>query len=200
MATTYANLAVEDELTERVVKTVIGKCGLDVEIVNTFGNQGNGYLRRGIRGFNEASRYTPFVVVTDLDDVECPPALVTNWFAGIRKRNSLSFNVAVREVEAWLMADRARFASHFSINPDYIPRNPEMEPDPKSSLIQAVRKSRVRAYRDSIVPAKGSIAQIGPDYNGALGEYVEESWRPTSASERSPSLHRLVERLSEIAS
>lgn len=196
--TTYANLAVEDDLSEIVVKTLIQKSGLDIEVLNTFGKRGNGYLRKGLKGFNAAARHNPFVVVTDLDAIECPPTLAREWFRGLRKEAGMCFAVAVREVEAWLMADRTRFAEHFAIAVRHVPDQPETAADPKETLINVMRQSRVRAFRDSIIPSRGSMAVVGPDYTGALSEFVLGQWRPHHAANRAPSLERAIERLREI--
>ena len=74
-----------------------------------YGKGGKERIRRGIRGYSEAAKLAPWFVLVDLDqEEECAPALVSSWLpVGTR---DLCFRVAVREVEAWLLADRPGIA------------------------------------------------------------------------------------------
>jgi len=104
----------------------------------------------------------------------------------------LCFRVAVREVEAWLMADAATLASFLGVVRNRIPPNPEQLDDPKTETVNLARRSQRRAIRKDMVPRAGSGRSVGPAYASRLIEYVRTSWRPEAASEQSQSLRRAI--------
>jgi hypothetical protein len=108
----------------------------------------------------------------------------------------LLFRIAVREVEAWLLADREGIANFLGVAKIKVPQNPEAEHDPKNTLINLARKSRKRRLTIEIVPEPGSRASIGPLYNARLSEFVMEHWDVGNARLSSPSLDRALHRLS----
>jgi len=75
------NLAVEDELTEHVIRVLLKATGRPYSVGTVYRRGGFGYLKQKILAFNQASRISPYLVVTDLDKAECPPDLIENWFA-----------------------------------------------------------------------------------------------------------------------
>ncbi len=159
------NLVVEDSLSEAVVSKLLSDSGLAFRIGTRYiGRQGNGYIKNGILGFNRAARATPFFILTDLDDKSCAPSLIVDWLGEPASKN-LIFRVAVREVEAWLLAHRAGFASFLGINRELVPTDVESLLDPKRTLINLARKSKRSDLRKSIVPPEGSHRRQGPDYN-----------------------------------
>ena len=101
------NLATEDELSETVLLKVLKHLNR-FAVGNCYRRGGYGYLRKTISGWNGAARGIPFVLLTDLDDCECPQKLLETWLGTTRHPNLL-FRVAVREVESWLLADREFF-------------------------------------------------------------------------------------------
>jgi hypothetical protein len=104
----------------------------------------------------------------------------------------LLFRVAIREVEAWLLAHREAFAKFLGIAIELIPNDVDAIPNPKQFLINLARKSRKRSLRDAIVPAPNSTATIGKYYNPQLIQFVQQSWQIDSAQKNSPSLQRAM--------
>jgi len=153
-------------------------------------------LKRSINGFNNAAKGTPFIVLTDLDSAECAPVLMREWLT-IPKHHNLLFRVAVREVEAWVLAHGTAFASFLGLREEVIPRTPDKLDDPKAILIELARKSRRTHLRAAIVPRRGSTAKIGPDYNATLSVFIEGSWDAKKAEELSPSLRRAFKAISD---
>lgn len=186
------NLAVEDVLSEEMVNVILEQSGRRFAIGECYRPGGFGYLKKTIRGFNNAAKGTPFLVLTDLDNCECPPGLINNWLP-VPKHNNLIFRVAVREAEAWLLAHRDAFAEFLGISNDLVPIYPDDEQDPKQCLINLARTSRKRRLREAIVPREGTTAKIGPDYNGKLIEFLVNHWNAQQASQNSPSLYRAVQ-------
>jgi hypothetical protein len=186
------SLATEDELSEVILFRILA--GLERFAVGTaYRRGGYGYLRRTIHGWNSAAVGQPFIVLTDLDICECPPRLISDWLK-VPQHPNLLFRVAVREVEAWLLADRRNLSEFLGISARIIPENPDNLLDPKATLIDLARRSR-KEVRDRIVPRPASTAKHGPDYNGCLTGFVRTRWECSSATAHSPSLSRTVERL-----
>lgn len=164
-----------------------------------FNARGFGALKKGMDKFREASRFLPHIVLTDLDRYPCPPALLDNWGATQLPANFL-FRIAVREVEAWLLADRVGIADFLYIDLQKVPQTPETEDDPKRTLINLARKSRKRRLSQEIVPATGSAAPIGPLYNLHFTTFVNTRWDIEQARQGAPSLNRTLARLSSFLS
>jgi hypothetical protein len=188
------NLATEDELSEAVLRRLLRFVGRGYEIGVAYRRGGYGYLRRTVRGWNRAARGIPFIVLTDLDQHACPTALIDGWL-NEPKHCNLLFRVAVREVEAWLLADPGCLARYLVVRESWVPNDPERLLDPKGALIDLARESRSATVRDRIVPKRGGSAKQGPDYNGCLVQFVASHWEIKSAAAQSPSLARTVKRL-----
>ena len=192
------NLAIEDELSEAVLRRLLRDARRGYSVGTAYGRSGNGYLRRTIAGWNRAARGIPFVVLTDLDNADCPPSLVNSWLT-LPKHPNLLFRVAVREVETWLLSDTIHFAKYLSCPVQQMPGDPEALADPKRALVDLARKSRSSEIRARVVPKGGSTAKQGPDYNACLSTFVRESWNVVDAAARSPSLMRTVTRLRQFS-
>ncbi|MCP4666493.1 MAG: DUF4276 family protein [Deltaproteobacteria bacterium] len=182
-------IAVEDDLSEAVLRVMFNQSTRSYEVSNCLGRQGSGYLKKKIKGFNQAAKGIPFLVLTDLDQTDCPPLLIGKWLS-IPKHENLLFRIAVREIESWLLAHRRAMASFFGVQENLIPSDPDNLSDPKRFLISLAAKSRKSDLRKAIVPANRSTAKIGPDYNGTLVTFVRDSWQAKEASKSSPSLRR----------
>jgi hypothetical protein len=117
----------------------------------------------------------------------------------------MCFRVAVRAVEAWLMADRKHLARFLAVNIARIPQNIEAVDHPKLTMVEIVRHSRRREIREDMVPRAGSGCVVGPAYTARLIEFVMSpkiGWRPEVAAERSESLNRCLRclhRLKEVS-
>lgn len=185
------NLAVEDVLSEAVLKEILKQSQRPFSVGNCLNREGYGYLKKIIPGLNHAAKGTPYLVLTDLDNAECPLALISQWLSQPKHPN-LIFRIAVKEVEAWLLAHREAFAKFLGISITLIPDDVDAIPDPKQFLINLARRSRKRSLRDAIVPAANSTASIGKDYNNQLIRFVQEDWQMELAQANSRSLQKAV--------
>jgi len=184
----YINLAYEDDLSEAVMSRLLGHFDDKYSIHNTYSGHGFGYLKLNIRGFNQASIVSPFFILTDLDNYECPPALIADWIS-FPLQPCLIFRVAIREVEAWLLADTKGLSDFLKVPLANFPSEPENEPDPKQTIIRLAKRSRNRKIREDIVPINEN-ATIGPNYNGCLMNFVFHKWNIKNALTRSRSLEK----------
>jgi len=190
--TVHVNLAVEDRLSELVARKMLELSPKELRIHLVFGLEGYGYLRKKAGSFNQASKGTPYLLLTDLDANPCPPTLIREWVDHPLAPNFL-FRVAVREVEAWLLADRENISPYLGVPLETVPEHVETVVDPKELLIGLARRSKRRAVRSALVPQ--GTARQGPDHNGFLGRFVTDSWDLQSARTRSHSLHRALRRI-----
>jgi len=191
------NLGVEDELSEHLLRVVLRQANRNYLIGSVYGKRGNGYLRRNLAAFNNAAAGSTHLILADLDLTPCPPRLIEEWFecsiAEYRNHchRNLIFRIAVREIEAWVIADRTAFAHFLGINCSLIPLNTEMISDPKLELLKLVRLSRYRSIKDDILPREGDRRHIGPNYNGRLSAFLRDSWQVNRARRHSASLAKL---------
>jgi hypothetical protein len=189
-------LAVEDELSEHLLRALLAQTKRDYLVGAVYGKKGVDFLKQKLPAFNNAAKSAPCLLLTDLDTVDRVPTLIEEWFGcqlqefPKRRHVNLVFRVAVREIEAWVMADRERFADFLGVSRNLIPDQTDTIPDPKRLLLEIASKSRKRDLRNDIVPRPGEKRKIGPDYNGRLGEFVQSSWRANVAYAHSLSLAR----------
>lgn len=188
------NLATEDELSEAVLRRLLDHADRGYRIGTAYGRRGFGYLRSTINSWNRAARFVPFIALTDLDQRSCPTALIEDWLTEPMHPNLL-LRVAVREVEAWLLADRSNLARYLRVAEKYIPVAVDKVTDPKTALVDAARRSKSGILRERIVPKRGSTAKQGRDYNSCLSEFVRTDWSIEQAAAQSASLRRTVVRL-----
>jgi hypothetical protein len=106
----------------------------------------------------------------------------------------ICFRIAVKEVEAWLLADIEGLSQFFRVSKVNFPKKPENEIDPKQTLIELAKRSRLRTIKDDIVPIN-EYAKIGPNYNARMTEFVNEYWNIESAINRSRSLEKAFSKL-----
>lgn len=182
------NLVFEDAISEFTMIKLLNSFGNKFYIGKSYQGYGFGYIKTNIGGFNQAAISTPFFVLTDLDTYECPVALINDWISQPLKSN-LIFRIAVREVEAWLLADIEGFSDFLGVSKANFPINPDMEIDPKRTLISLVKRSRKRHIKEDIVPINDN-AQIGPNYNERLMQYVSDYWDLDRAMQKSSSMRR----------
>lgn len=184
-------LAVEDDLSEWVVRRALSTRPVAYAIGAVFGRTGFGYLRKQAPAFNNAAKRCPFLLLTDLDQSACAPLLIAQWLARPRHPRFL-LRVAVREVEAWLLGDDVGLCSFLGLRKKFTCPNPEQLADPKAELLKAAMDCPRRSLREAIVckdERSGRLLQ-GPDYNGALAGFVTKQWNIGDAGRKCRSLDR----------
>src|SRR5262245_20641352 len=188
--------AVEGVVDQAVVRTLILFAGAGPGPV--YGKQGKPFLQQRIRGYNAAAKHAPWIVLVDLDrDFDCAPPLCASWL--LHPGPNLCFRIAVRAVEAWLLADSERFAHFLGISRSRVPADPEALDDPKTAVVALARDSRRRDIREDIVPRHGSGRSVGPAYASRLIEFASPSWRPNVVAQQAESLRRAIECVKRLA-
>ncbi len=195
MANAAANplrAAVEGVVDEAVLRRLVEEARGTLSAV--YGHKGKEHLRQQLKGYNQAARFSPWLVLVDLDrDAECAPPLASSWLP--RPARQMCFRVVVRAIEAWLFADSEQLSDFLSVPASRIPRSPEDEPDPKQRMVQLAQQSRNKEIREAMVRGSG---QAGTGYAGRLIEFVRDHWRPAVAATRADSLRRCRERLQQL--
>lgn len=188
--------AVEGITDEALVRQLIHHVGAEPGPI--YGKAGKPHLRDRVRGYNYAARHAPWLVLVDLDqDEDCAPPLCAAWVPA--PAPYLCLRVAVRAVEAWLLADREAIASFLGVARSKVPPDPETLAQPKQALVNLARTTRRRAIREDMVPREGSGRAVGPAYASRLIEFVEGNWSPANASTRSDSLRRAIACIERLA-
>jgi hypothetical protein len=143
--------SVEGDVDEAVARRLILDAGAEPGTI--YGKNGKPALRARIRGYSNAARHAPWLVLVDLDrDADCAPPLRRSWLPHPAPR--LCFRVAVRQVEAWLMADAHALADHLRVGRSAVPGDPEGLENPKTEVVNLARRSRLRDIRADMVPRK----------------------------------------------
>jgi len=187
--------AVEGDLDEAVLRRLVAHVGAEIGVV--YGRNGKDRLKSHIGGYNEAARRFRWAVLVDLDhDHDCAPALRSDWLP--EPSRFMCFRVAVREVEAWLLADAESIARFLGVSRALIPLDPEQLGDPKQTLTNLASRSRKRNIREALPPVPGSGRSVGVLYNPLMGSYARELWRPDVAAQHCDSLRRCLAGLDDL--
>ena len=190
-------LAVEGRADEAVGKRLLADAGIQTTAV--YGLNGKHYLDKRLAKYNNAARFSTWMVLRDLNsDESCAPVLRARLLPSPAPRMRL--HIVVRAVEAWLLADHKAFSEFLGVRSGDLPANPEEVLQPKFALIELARTSRKGAIRDGFVPAPGSTAKVGPGYTAMITEFATRTWRPKIAASRSASLDRLLRHLDALQS
>lgn len=195
---TSVALATEDELSEALGRRLIAEASPPLHPGLLLRRNGSGYLRTKMRSWCQmASDGQPLLLLTDLDQKHCAPVLIQSWLGKLRRPERLIFRVAVREAEAWLLADHEAMRQLFGTSMR-MPPNPDALPNPKEKLLELAQRA-TRAVRDDLLAERGAIARQGVGYNARLQMVVERHWSPERAATRSESLRRARTRIDELA-
>jgi len=167
-------------------------------IVNGFGN-----IKKKTPAYLKMASSQHVFVITDLDRAECAPTLLRSWLnlnsnTALEFPHRFVFRVAVREVEAWLLADTKGISKFLGIARANFPRKPDLLQNPKESLLEILQNKGTKRWHKQMLPS-GKTASIGPLYNAKLCEFASKHWNPAHAATNSPSLLRAISALDIVA-
>jgi hypothetical protein len=162
------------------------------QLGDVLGRKGKQFILERITGYNHSAKYRHWVVLIDLDDdFPCAGSAIKDWIS--EPATLMCFRIAVRELEAWLLADREEVSRFLNVNQDLVPAFPDGLQDPKLELVNLARHSKTKAIRDDMVPNQSAGQSEGPAYTSRVIEFIATSWRPEIAARSSPSLRRCIE-------
>lgn len=194
------NILVEGITDETVARKLLEYTGL--ECGKAYGRTGKAHVLERAPIYNQAARVSPWFVLVDLDkntkNISCPVDALALWLP--HPTHGMRFRIAVRAVEAWLLADKESIADFFAVSLSQIPHQVDQLLDPKQTLVNIARKSRNRSIREDMVPRQGSVVSVGPLYVPRLNEFTTKHWRPDEGEKNSESLYRCIKSLLTLAS
>lgn len=195
------NLVLEGLLEEPVARKIVEYCGHSVGTVH--GRRGFGYvLKEAYKFHNMVKCGMAVFVLTDFMDAKCA-CVVQARHQYLTKHipqpsNKFVLRFAVAELESWLLADRLQIAKFLGVPTTRIPHAPDQEADPKQTLVNIARRSRVSNIKHSIVPDEKHGGTTAPGYMGVMQSFVVETWDVEAAQLASPSLQRCVSNLNRL--
>ena len=192
-------IATEDVLSEAVADRLVLEVHQGLRVAVRMGRKGNGFLKSKLFDLAKTAHAIPVLLLTDLDRTTCPPTLIADWRGRRVFSDDMLFRVVVREIEAWLLADREGFSRFSGIPVDKVPHHPESLDDPKRTLLNLIRRHGNRNIKAEILPQRGSHAAVGFGYNQTLVQFVRESWSAARAAKNASSLDRACRRLRELS-
>lgn len=192
-----AYYCVEDALSRAVIVRLLRDLLGEADLMELQPNHGGfGYIKMKLREYCTLAKHYHVFILTDLDRAECPPSLKRSWINDSKLSEPLpekmSFNIAVTEVEAWLLADHDNLSNFLGVPAIRLPEDTQID-DPKEHLLRCVQQYGHRQAKTQLLP-KG-VAKVGLGYNAYLGQFALEHWDFADAAQRNASLHRMVERI-----
>lgn len=202
------NIAVEDRLSETVLRTLLSRSKSKPTIAASYpitkgwekhgGPNGYGYIKKSLPAFNAASKSKPFVVLVDADNRPCPSETIKDWLEGAQQNPALIVRIAVREVEAWLLADRLGIADFLAVPASCIPSDVSRIRDPKRYISRLAARSRRKEIREDLARTPGTRSKTGPYFHQSLQHFVRNLWDIDVAINHSADLSRAVAALDKI--
>ncbi len=187
-------IAFEDALQKSVILKIFNSMPIKINISGQFSKGGNGYLRSNLKTFVNISNRVPFFLLTDLDNKNCPIALMESWGYNSPSKNFI-FRIAVKEVESWLLADHQGVKSLFGDRiSNKLHSNCDSIDNPKEYFLDLAKKAP-KEVRNSLIKKEGAVCSQALGYNAMLERFVRDTWCPNRASENSKSLGRTINRL-----
>jgi hypothetical protein len=186
----FIHVIVEDQLQELCIRKLleIYRSNVWADYQNSGGKD---KILKKIHNLYKAATDYPHIVCIDLDRDECAPSMLQDLKLLHVHSPQFMLRIMVREVEAWILADRANFARYLGISVKNIPTNTETINDPKEFIISLARRSK-QNMRDLIPIGCG---KVGPGYNAILGKFISVMWDPEKARFHNDSLNRAIDRL-----
>lgn len=201
-------IAGEDEATKAVIVRLLKDYAPNLHVVGELPARGS-QVKAKMPNFNLLAKSLPVILLTDLDDASCGPVGKSNLLGELVQQPNLVINIAVDEVEAWLMADRESFARYFGIPLGQMPVStmqkmsgrkalPELSVPVKSSWLfthELMQCSTNAEKKAQVAVSPTDKNSKGKEYNTAVVPFIQKVWSPEVARVASDSLNRMIVRL-----
>jgi hypothetical protein len=192
-----AYFCIEDPLSRAVLKRLISALLGEIYLTELQPNQGGfGSMKKSFKEYCTLAKHHNVFILTDLDTAECAPSLRMEWISGANLTeplpSNMHFRIAVKEIEAWLLADRDNLSSYLGLPKHAFPDDAEI-PDPKEHLLKCVKDFGNSNAKLELLPE--GLAKVGLGYNNHLGKFATEIWNFRRAADRSESLSRAILRI-----
>lgn len=196
------DIAGEDDVTRAVLLRLLKDLRPDIEVDKILPARGS-QLKVLAPKYNLLNY--PIILLTDLDQYDCPPSLLSDWLPKVALNRNFLFRIAYGETESWLMADRIGFSGWMETEPDLIPVSQTIDKfknireivfpyKPSLYMMREIAsKSKSKNIREGMIPKEG--AKKGPLYNSTLIPFIQNIWGFHSASDHSTSLQRTIQKI-----
>ena len=179
-------LVVEGQIDRVAAGIILATRNLSVDPNRVIVTGGKNRFDARLSKYNQAALLNPWLALRDSDhDASDCPATLRHSLLTVPQSPAMCLRLAVRTLEAWLLADARTFSDHFSVPASKVPNEPEGLARPKDALIKACRSSRRREVRAGMVPPPGTSG-TGPEYTNFISRYCREAWRPGHRGVGSP--------------
>ncbi len=194
-------IAVEDALSEAILRRLLSASRKDYKVELCYpqrtqgvlpAHSGWGALYSNRAAFAGVSATVPVIVLVDLDDRVCPKTMAAAWKQGLPASPNFLIRIAVREAEAWLLADFDELMTYLHVSGREAGKPPESVRDPKQAIVCYASKSRVADIRRDMVPLKVGSGVVGRGYSSLMRSFVNDHWNPRRAAKTSESLRRAI--------
>ncbi|MDM8357930.1 hypothetical protein [Pandoraea communis] len=188
----------EDELCCVLADALLLHIGLPFEVKQRLVSGGESKFRQKISAMNNvAKNVMPVLMVADADQAACVVEQRNLWLPENPSKR-LAMRLAVKEAEAWILADHVGFSTFANVSRDIFPARPEDENDPKQTLLGIVKRCKRRDLREEMLPIKGATSPVGLGYNIHMNDFVKNYWNAERAAHRAPSLARAIPRIESL--
>lgn len=159
--------------------------------LNVIRKHGSGDFWSSVVRYDQAAPHVgPILALADLDRAPCPSGLIQR-FCRRPPHRDLVLRIAVRSLESWLLADEG-IATFLGVPATRLPRRPDMEDNPKRTLVNLARQSTRSRIKESIVPEPETCGLVARGYLACMTKFVKFDWNPLRARSRSSSLDRAL--------
>lgn len=204
-------IAGEDEATRAVIVRLLKDYAPHLHVLGELPARGS-QVKAKIGNFNRLAKDYPVILLTDLDDEPCGPIGKEKLLNGQVQERDFVINIAVDEVEAWLMADRDGFARYFGVPVAQVPVSmpqkmsgrkalPEISVPVKSSWLfthDLMQHSTNAEKKAQVAVSPQDKNSKGKEYNTAVVPFIHDVWNPEVARVASDSLNRMIVRLGRL--
>lgn len=190
---------IEGNTDEPFAQRVVEAAGHSVDAI--FPMRGHGEIDKRVARWCKPANTRPMLVLRDLEPTlgkGCAPALVKHLVGTGPHSTTTVFRIAEHEVEAWLLADREAVANYFHVQLAAIPVSPDVQPDPKQTLVNLCRGSSSSRVRNGMVPGPSSGRRVGPQFTALVLTFGRSHWNVARARTVSPSLDRAIVALQDL--
>lgn len=204
-------IAGEDDATRAIIVRLIEDYAPNLNILGYLPARGS-QVKSSIHIYNQLAQTYPVILLTDLDNEPCGPIGKKKLLGNLTQAQDFVINLAIDEVEAWLMADRNGFARYFGVPIDKIPLSapqkmsgskalPELSVGVKSSWLfthQLMSFSSNAERKAQVAVSPNDKNSKGKEYNTAVVPFIHGVWDPEVARQASDSLNRMIARIQKI--
>lgn len=193
----------EDPVHEMILQGIFISLEINSASFQVLPMRGKTQIDKNIKRYAKASISKRIIILRDLDnDAPCAPHFRSKWLNGIDEQTktdkSFVSRLAVREGEAWLIADKDWCKTYLKIREsDLIKIKPESLSHPKEALLKLIDQGALRPrQKNDFLRRDGGNLHQATAYNDSLKAHME-NWSAERARLNSHSLDRAIKAIAK---